>query len=81
MVPALAPWPTEITLSDSPKASTSVSLASTLPVGLAPGAALFRPPASTARALSLFATGASLAPTMRTVRVARSSAPAVSITV
>ncbi|MCY1402959.1 hypothetical protein D3C76_1136630 [compost metagenome] len=80
-VPVLAPWLSEITLRLSPKASTSVSLPSTLPLGLTPGVALFAPPASMARATSSFATGASLAPWMVMFRVARSSAPALSITV
>ncbi|MNE05163.1 hypothetical protein D3C76_1476510 [compost metagenome] len=44
--------------------STSVSLASTLPLGFTPGTPLSMPPASTASALSSLATGAWLVPRM-----------------
>ncbi|MNG40691.1 hypothetical protein D3C84_1293950 [compost metagenome] len=60
--------------------STSLSLASTLPLGLIPGMALFRPPASMAVLASFCATGMSLAPSMVMVRVAVSWAPLASIT-
>ncbi|MNZ80611.1 hypothetical protein D3C78_992530 [compost metagenome] len=58
-----------------------MSLLSTLPLGLVPAVVLFKPPASTAMALSLLATGASLLPRMVMVNSAMSVAPAVSTTV
>ncbi|MCY1448438.1 hypothetical protein D9M71_651020 [compost metagenome] len=56
-------------------ASTSRSLANTLPVGFSPGVPLAVPPASTATVLSSAARGLSLAPRMRMVRVAVLLAP------
>ncbi|MNC56688.1 hypothetical protein D3C75_1063050 [compost metagenome] len=50
-------------------ASTSRSLASTLPVGFRPGVPLAVPPASTATVLSSAASGLSLAPRMMMVSV------------
>ncbi|MCY1407152.1 hypothetical protein D9M71_224400 [compost metagenome] len=79
--PGVSPWRTPITLRASPKPSTSLSLASTLPVGSEPRMALRMPPASMAKLLSLTATGVSLAPWMAIFRVARSSLPSASITV
>ncbi|MNP34129.1 hypothetical protein D3C76_1274020 [compost metagenome] len=80
-VPNVVPWLNSMTLRVSPLPSTSVSLLSTLPLGLSPGRSLFRPPASVARLMSGRATGVSSRPTMVMLRLARSSAPLASITV
>ncbi|MCY1445849.1 hypothetical protein D9M71_623810 [compost metagenome] len=70
LAPSRTPVPTFTSL-----LSTSVSLASTLPVGLT---ALPLPLSAAARTKSLLATGASKAPRMRMLNCATSVAPAVS---
>ena len=74
------PAATPLTAFVSPE-SGSVSLVSTLPVGFVPAVPSATPPASTAVAVSVTATGASLAPWIVTVICVVEVAPAVSHTV
>ena len=76
-----ATTPVTVLVSPFPVLSTSVSLVSTLPIGVVPVVPLETPPASTAVLLSLPATGVSFNPVIVTVICVEPVKPSLSVTV